>query len=180
MASSDSEPSRITATGGASSNTPRLDSPSDTPRPKLAIHHAVWDDDLPQLDGLLASADRAAFELLDPQLCSPLFLAIRLRHVAAARKLVAAGAPCHERNEGGSAVLLEASKLPRNDEADALLEEMLRSRRRSMYVNWMERWPALQEALAKIPDFEVRPHLNHHVTKHPLRYSTKYRHKVPR
>lgn len=140
-----------TATGGASSST----TPSTTPRPKLEIHWAVWDDDLPRLDILLASATRSALLEVDPQFSSPLFLAIRLRHIAAARKLVAAGAPCDERNEGGSQVLLEASKLTRSDETDALLEEMMRSRRRSIYEKWMERWPALQEALATIPDFEV-------------------------
>lgn len=151
MASSDSEPTDVKATGGVSSST----TPSTTPRPRLDIHYAVWDNDLPHLEVLLASANRATLEQLDPQFCSPLFLAIRLRHIAAARKLVAAGAPCDERNEGGSQVLLEASKLPRGDEADALLEEMMRSRRRSIYEKWMDRWPALQEALAKIPDFEV-------------------------
>lgn len=87
--------------------------------------------------------------------CTPLFLAIRLRHLDAARLLVAAGAACGVRDGSGSMALLEAAQL-RGGAAEPLLEEMMLSHRRSHWVRWERKWPALQAALEALPDFEVR------------------------
>ena len=120
-----------------------------------ALHVAVWNNDLPQLRGLLDGIPPEAHDELDPQRSTPLFLAIRLRHLEAARLLVGAGADSRSRDEvSGSMAMLEAAQL-KGSVADKLLEEMQRSLRKRVFDRWIARWPALEVALHDVPDFEL-------------------------
>ena len=76
-----------------------------------ALHKAVWDDDMPRLNKLLKVVSPTGLEALDPQQSTPLQLAIRLRHLAAASALVAAGADGGARDSAGSQAMLEVARL---------------------------------------------------------------------
>ena len=56
------------------------------------LHVAVWDDDVERLRELSSAASPEELESVDPRGHTPLFLAVRLHRVDAARVLVRAGA----------------------------------------------------------------------------------------
>ena len=118
----------------------------------LALHFAVWDDNVERLAALLGTArGRALLETVDARGDTPLLLAYRMGRFRAARALIAAGAFPKARARGG----WEAIQIAALSGSPELVRESVLAFLAETDAAFARRLPGLQDALESMPDFSI-------------------------
>jgi hypothetical protein len=124
---------------------------------KLALHCAVWDDDLDALHALLEravglkpEAKAALLEHRDAHDNTPLLLAYRCGRTRAAKALLAAGAYSKARTDGWEAIQVAALSQNPDLTRSAVISFLAETE-----AAFQRRLPALQATLEAVPDFQL-------------------------
>jgi hypothetical protein len=118
----------------------------------LALHYAVWDDNIERLAALLNTPrGRAQLETVDARGDTPLLLAYRMGRFRAARALIAAGAFPKARARGG----WEAIQVAALSGSPELVRESVLAFLAETDAAFARRLPGLQDALESMPDFSI-------------------------